>query len=106
MNLQQELVRKAYYSQELKHQICKDHLENRLSFQFMYCITNLKLYGVCKIKYSLHLIDKIKSQTHLTTTHFLPKQILILRPIFILQNACFQHKKSSNPCRNKHCMYI
>ena len=33
MNLQQELVRRTYYSQELKHQICKDHIENHLSLR-------------------------------------------------------------------------
>ena len=30
MNTSNEFVRKAYYSQELKHQICKDHIENGL----------------------------------------------------------------------------
>ena len=33
MKLQQELVRRTYYSQELKHQICKDHIENHLSLR-------------------------------------------------------------------------
>ena len=33
MNLQQELVRRTYYSQELKHQICKDHIDNHLSLR-------------------------------------------------------------------------
>lgn len=33
MNLQQEMVRRTYYSQELKHQICKDHIENHLSLR-------------------------------------------------------------------------
>lgn len=33
MNIQQELVRRTYYSQELKHQICKDHIENGLSLR-------------------------------------------------------------------------
>ena len=31
MNFQQELVRRTYYSQELKYQICKDHIENDFS---------------------------------------------------------------------------
>jgi len=33
MDIQQELVRRTYYSQELKHQICKDHIENHLSLR-------------------------------------------------------------------------
>ena len=33
MNLREELVRRTYYSQELKHQICKDHIENHLSLR-------------------------------------------------------------------------
>ena len=33
MDIQQELVRRTYYSQELKHQICKDHIENGLSLR-------------------------------------------------------------------------
>ena len=28
-----EFVRRTYYSQKLKHQICKDHIENRLSLR-------------------------------------------------------------------------
>ena len=33
MDIQQELVRRTYYSQGLKHQICKDHIENHLSLR-------------------------------------------------------------------------
>ena len=33
MDIQQELVRRTYYSQELKHQICNDHIENHLSLR-------------------------------------------------------------------------
>lgn len=33
MDIIQELVRRTYYSQELKHQICKDHIENGLSLR-------------------------------------------------------------------------
>lgn len=33
MYIQQELVGRIYYSQELKHQICKVHLENHLSLR-------------------------------------------------------------------------
>lgn len=33
MDIQHKLVRRTYYSQELKHQICKDHIENHLSLR-------------------------------------------------------------------------
>lgn len=33
MNIQNEFVRRTYYSSELKHQICKDHIENGLSLR-------------------------------------------------------------------------
>ena len=33
MEIPQELVRRTYYSQELKHQICKDHIDNHLSLR-------------------------------------------------------------------------
>ena len=33
MDIPQELVGRTYYSQELKHQICKDHIENHLSLR-------------------------------------------------------------------------
>jgi transposase-like protein len=33
MNIIQELARRTYYSQELKHQVCKDHIENGLSLR-------------------------------------------------------------------------
>ncbi len=33
MDIFQELVRRTYYSQELKHQICKDHIDNGLSLR-------------------------------------------------------------------------
>lgn len=33
MDIQNNLVRKTYYSQDLKHQICKDHIENGLSLK-------------------------------------------------------------------------
>ena len=33
MNIQNEFVRRTYYSLELKHQICKDHIENGLSLR-------------------------------------------------------------------------
>ena len=46
MNLQQELVRKTYYSQELKHQICKDHIENHLSLRECVDKYNLSCYSL------------------------------------------------------------
>ena len=33
MDQQNEFARKTYYSQELKHQICKDHIDNGLSLR-------------------------------------------------------------------------
>ncbi len=41
MNNSNEFVRRTYYSLELKHQICKDHMENGLSL------------GECVDKYNL-----------------------------------------------------
>ena len=41
MNIQEELVRRTYYSLELKHQICKDHIENGLSLRE--CVDKYKL---------------------------------------------------------------
>ena len=33
MGIQEALVRRTFYSHELKHQICKDHIENGLSLR-------------------------------------------------------------------------
>jgi transposase-like protein len=33
MKITSEFVRRTYYSQELKHQICKDHIDNGLSLR-------------------------------------------------------------------------
>lgn len=41
MNIQEELVRRTYYSIELKHQICKDHIDNGLSLRE--CVDKYKL---------------------------------------------------------------
>ena len=41
MNIQEELVCRTYYSLELKHQICKDHIENGLSLRE--CVNKYKL---------------------------------------------------------------
>ena len=40
------MVRKTYYSQELKHQICKDHIENHLSLRECVDKYNLSCYSL------------------------------------------------------------
>jgi len=41
MDIKNDFARKTYYSQELKHQICKDHIEHGLSLRE--CVDKYKL---------------------------------------------------------------